>query len=116
MSTTYIESNLSDATSNAHRALASLQEELDATDSYNQRADRVTDPELKEILLHNRNEELEHAAMLLEWLRRRVPSVDAALKTYLFSTQPITQIEELAKAAEAAAPNGEGSLGIGNLK
>lgn len=117
MSTTYIESNLSDMTSNVHRALASLQEELEATDWYNQRADRVTDPELKEILLHNRNEELEHATMLLEWLRRRVPEIDTRLKTYLFGSQPITQMEELAKAGGApAAGNGEGSLGIGNLK
>ena len=94
MSTVYIESHLSKKACNVHRALASLQEELEATDWYNQRADRVTDGDLREILLHNRNEEIEHASMLLEWLRRNVPDIDRRLKTYLFKEGSITEIED----------------------
>jgi len=72
-----------------HRALASLGEELEAVDWYDQRIDAAQDPELKEILAHNRDEEKEHAAMVLEWIRRRDPAFSKELKDYLFTTKPI---------------------------
>ncbi len=83
-----------------HYAITSLREELDAVDWYRQRADDTEDEQLKQILLHNMREELEHAAMLIEWLRRRNADVGEALKTYLFTTGPITAIE---RAAEEGA-------------
>lgn len=116
MPSAYHEDNLSEDVKDTHRALVSLQEELEAVDWYNQRADVTTDAELKEVLIHNRNEEIEHAAMLQEWLRRKVPAFDEQLQTYLFTTLPITEVEEAAEAAEAeeGAPEaGDGSLGIG---
>lgn len=80
---------LSDETRNMHRAILSLMEELEAVDWYQQRADACTDEALKDILLHNRNEEIEHAAMLLEWLRRTNGRFDKELKEYLFTDTPI---------------------------
>lgn len=80
---------LSDATMDMHRAVQSLMEELEAVDWYNQRVDACTDPELKRILEHNRDEEKEHAAMVLEWIRRRDPKMDHELKENLFKTGPI---------------------------
>jgi ferritin-like protein len=84
---------LDDATRDMHRALTSLQEELEAVDWYRQRAVVCADPELKQILEHNMREEIEHAAMVLEWIRRREPAMDKHLRTFLFSTGPITEIE-----------------------
>ena len=81
---------LSDATLDMHRAITSLMEELEAVDWYNQRVDACTDAELKAILAHNRDEEKEHAAMVLEWIRRRDPAFDSQLKEALFKTGPIT--------------------------
>ena len=81
---------LSDATIDMHRAITSLMEELEAVDWYNQRVDACTDAELKAILAQNRDEEKEHAAMVLEWIRRRDPKFDAQLKEALFKTGPIT--------------------------
>ena len=81
---------LSDATQDMHRAIISLMEELEAVDWYNQRVDACTDAELKAILAHNRDEEKEHAAMVLEWIRRRDPAFDEQLKETLFKTGPIT--------------------------
>lgn len=81
---------LSKATMDMHRAIISLMEELEAVDWYNQRADACSDPELKAILAHNRDEEKEHAAMVLEWIRRRDPAFDHELKDALFKTGPIT--------------------------
>ena len=72
-----------------HRAIASLMEELEAVDWYNQRAGACTDPELRAILLHNRDEEKEHAAMLLEWIRRRDGVLSKELGDYLNTTAPI---------------------------
>jgi len=57
----------------AHQAIVSLMEELEAMDWYCQRADDCDDEELKAVLVHNMNDEMEHAAMLIEWLRRNVP-------------------------------------------
>lgn len=118
MSSNYLETGLSESAADVHRALASLQEELEAVDYYHQRADRTADADAKAILLHNRNEEIEHAAMLLEWLRRRMPEFNETLKTYLFTTAPITKIEESAgEGGGAEAPaRSSGSLGIGSLR
>jgi len=80
---------LSNETRDMHRAIASLMEELEAVDWYNQRADVCKDTELKAILEHNRDEEKEHAAMLLEWIRRKDPVFSKKLKDFLFTEKPI---------------------------
>jgi ferritin-like protein len=80
---------LSPATREMHRAIVSLMEELEAVDWYNQRVDACKDKALKAILAHNRDEEKEHAAMLLEWIRRKDPRFSAELKDYLFTDKPI---------------------------
>ena len=80
---------LSDETRDMHRAIISLMEELEAVDWYNQRVDACNDEELKEILAHNRDEEKEHAAMLLEWIRRQDATFSKELKDYLFTDEPI---------------------------
>ena len=80
---------LSNETKDMHRAITSLMEELEAVDWYNQRMDACTDPELRRILEHNRDEEKEHASMVLEWIRRRDPRFSKELKDYLFTEQPI---------------------------
>ncbi len=114
MSTVYNETGLSEEAKDIHRALASLIEELEAVDWYNQRADTTGNPELKAILLHNRNEEIEHASMALEWLRRRIPKFDEELRTYLFTSAPITQTEGVGgSATEGDGITLGGSLGIG---
>jgi len=84
---------LSNETRDMHRAIVSLMEELEAVDWYNQRVDAAKDDELKAILAHNRDEEKEHAAMLLEWIRRKDGRFDKELKDYLFSKAPITALE-----------------------
>jgi ferritin-like protein len=86
------EENLSETTKDMHRALISLIEELEAVDWYNQRVDACTDNALRDILAHNREEEKEHAAMLLEWIRRQDPAFDKELKDYLFSEKPIAHL------------------------
>jgi ferritin-like protein len=82
-------SDLSEETRNMHRAIVSLIEELEAVDWYQQRADACKDKDLKAILAHNRDEEKEHAAMLLEWIRRKDPAFSKELKDYLFTDKPI---------------------------
>jgi len=86
--------DLSDETRDMHRAIVSLMEELEAADWYNQRVDGASDDELRAILAHNRDEEKEHAAMLLEWIRRRDPAFDKELRDYLFSDKPIATLEQ----------------------
>jgi ferritin-like protein len=81
---------LSDETRDMHRAITSLMEELEAVDWYNQRVDATSDAELKAILAHNRDEEKEHASMVLEWIRRRDPTFDKELRDFLFTDKPIT--------------------------
>jgi ferritin-like protein len=81
--------DLQPATLDMHRAIVSLIEELEAVDWYQQRVDACRDPELAAILAHNRDEEKEHAAMVLEWIRRNDPAFDHELKDYLFKTGPI---------------------------
>ena len=80
---------LTDETLDMHRAITSLMEELEAVDWYNQRVDACKDDELRAILAHNRDEEKEHAAMVLEWIRRKDPVMDKELKDYLFNEKPI---------------------------
>jgi ferritin-like protein len=93
MGSGYIEQDTSTDVRQVHRALASLQEELEAVDFYNQRAERSEDAELKAIFIHNRDEEIEHACMLFEYLRRKLPEFDTTMKRYLFTTKPVTVIE-----------------------
>ena len=102
-----------------HRAIASLMEELEAVDWYDQRVDATEDDELRAILAHNRDEEKEHAMMVLEWLRRRDATLDGHMRTYLFTEGDVTEIEEAdadAGGGGADAGPGDGSLGIGSLK
>ena len=114
---------LSEETKNTHRAIVSLKEELEAIDWYGQRAEACTDPELSAVLIHNKNEEVEHAMMTLEWLRRHVPVFDTNIDMYLNSSGPITEVEALATGSgegEAKKPGSpsasSSSLGIGSLK
>src|SRR3954462_15120244 len=132
-SATLHEDNLNPKTIDQHRAYVSLQEELEAADWYNQRVEGATDQELAAILAHNRDEEKEHAAMVLEWLRRGDPKLDEHLRTYLFTEGNLLEIEEALDAegagAEGAVEKAKGgggggggkapsdtSLGIGSLR
>lgn len=81
---------LSAETQDRHRAIVSIMEELEAVDWYNQRVDACKDPELRAILEHNRDEEKEHAAMVLEWIRRRDPRMDHELRDWLFTDKPLS--------------------------
>jgi uncharacterized protein len=102
-----------------HRALTSMQEELEAADWYDQRVDAATDQDLKDILAHNRDEEKEHFSMLLEWYRRRDAKMDAHLKEYLFTAGSLIAKEQASAGGgggSADASGGGGSLGIGSLK
>jgi hypothetical protein len=114
------EDKLRAETMDNHRALTSMQEELEAADWYDQRVDAATDQELREILAHNRDEEKEHFVMLLEWYRRRDAKMATELKNRLFTEGSIVAQEQAGKAdggAESAAASGaSGSLGIGSLK
>lgn len=101
-----------------HRAIATLVEELEAVDWYHQRVDVTGDEPLKAMLVHNRNEEIEHAAMALEWLRRHMPEFDEQLHTYLFTSAPITELEDADKEGPEAPTSdvaARGDLGIGKL-
>lgn len=109
------EDKLRTETLDNHRALTSMQEELEAADWYDQRVDAATDQDLKEILAHNRDEEKEHFAMLLEWYRRRDATMAGHLKEYLFSSGSLVAREQADGGADAPA-GGAGSLGIGSLK
>lgn len=115
MSTQYHEPTmeLSHSTRELHRALASLIEELEAVDWYQQRADITGDGELKSILIHNRNEEIEHAAMALEWLRRNIPEFDSQLRTYLFTEKPITEVEAGENGGDEPAESDGPAAGLG---
>lgn len=115
------EENLSAGVVDRHRAIVSLMEELEAADWYAQRAEATSDPELRAILKHNGDEEKEHAAMVLEWLRRRDSALAGHLQTYLYQEGSITEREEQKEGSAAAAgeprrPASDGSLGIGSLK
>ena len=88
---------LSKETLEMHHAIVSLMEELEAADWYRQRADDCDAPALKEILLHNMREEIEHACMLIEWLRRNNEHFAKQLKTYLFTEADILSVEKKAE-------------------
>jgi ferritin-like protein len=108
---------LDPATRDRHRAIVSLGEELEAVDWYDQRVKAAHDDELKAILAHNRDEEKEHAAMVLEWLRRNDPGWDEHLRDYLFQAKPPLEREhELEGEAGRSAGSTDGSLGIGSLR
>jgi ferritin-like protein len=118
------EDRLDPKTIDRHRALRSIMEEFEAVDWYGQRVDATSDPTLAAVLAHNRDEEKEHAAMTIEWLRRNDKKFDEHLRTYLFTEDPITEIEAEAEA-EAGGGGGDGgradkptdgSLGIGSLR
>ena len=100
------EEALTPTTKDMHRAIVSLMEELEAIDWYQQRIDAAGDGELKDILRHNRDEEKEHAAMVLEWIRRRDQGFDEVLRAFLFTERPIT-------ALEPTSPTGNGRRGAG---
>jgi ferritin-like protein len=108
------EGSLQPATIDRHRALRSIIEELEAVDWYAQRVDAASDRDLAAVLAHNRDEEKEHAAMTIEWLRRNDAVFDRHLRTYLFTEGPITGIE--AASEPLAAKPSPGSLGIGSLR
>ena len=97
-----------------HRAVSNLIEELEAIDWYDQRIKAADDQQLKAILAHNRNEEKEHASMLLEWLRRHDDEFGGHLKNYLFTTAPIREASP--DAGNSARGSDDGSLGIGSLR
>jgi hypothetical protein len=114
---------LSPFAKNLHRGIVSLVEELEAIDWYQQRAEATDDAELRAVLVHNRDEEIEHAMMTLEWLRRRFPELDVRLRTYVLQEGPITELEERAMGRGGAAQSGSSepvlgseSLGIGGLR
>jgi uncharacterized protein len=108
---------LSEPTKNMHRALVSLREELEAVDWYQQRAEACSDPDLAGVLTHNKNEEIEHAMMTLEWIRRHNPVFGDNLKTYLNTSGPITDVEKHKMASgESGGAAASPSLGIGSLK
>jgi hypothetical protein len=102
------------------RALTSLKEEIEAVNWYHQRAATCSDAPLKQVLAHNRDEEIEHACMVLEWLRRNMAVWNKELSTYLFTDSPIPEIEEHASspgAAKGEEPMArQGDIGIGSLK
>jgi ferritin-like protein len=96
--------DMSEAALNFSRAVKSVQEELEAVDWYNQRAEATHDEQLRRILLHNRNEEIEHAIMALEYLRRSNAVFDAHMRTYLFTEGDITEIEAQAQDGPEPEP------------
>lgn len=110
---------ISSSTKELHRAIVSLIEELDAIDWYGQRADACGDDALRAVLLHNRAEEIEHAMMELEWIRRNHADFDDKARAYLFTEAPITELEQAAKTATEPRPAprlNHGDLGIASLR
>src|ERR1700681_1950854 len=99
-----------------HRAVTSLIEEFEEVDWYNQRAKATADDELRAILVHNRDEEKEHACMVLEWLRRHDPKLDLNLRKYLYTEEPLSALIADEKAEPPAPVTPESHLGIGDLR
>lgn len=128
---------LSEAVIDRHRAISTIMEELEAVDWYDQRISATGDQSLARVLAHHRDEEKEHAAMAIEWLRRNDATFDEQLRAYLFTEEEITEVEAIAEGREpdgqpeaagsgdelsvttepavAAEPN-DGGLGIGSLR
>jgi ferritin-like protein len=104
---------LSRETLSQHHAIVSVMEELEAVDWYRQRADDCEDQALREILLHNMREEMEHACMVLEWLRRNNSDWGEYMQTYLFTEAPITEVEEedMGRAPGSNGGAGDGAAG-----
>ena len=113
----YHEDGVSSEAKNFSRALKSLKEEVEAIDWYNQRVDVADNEELAAIMAHNRDEEIEHACMALEWLRRNMPEWDDALRTFLFTSGDITTLEDEMESGEGEKKNsgGNSDLGIGKF-
>ena len=109
------EERLKPATRDMHRAIVSLMEELEAVDWYQQRMEASDDAELRDILRHNRDEEKEHAAMVLEWIRRRDQVWDAKLREFLFTEGPIVGREQALERAEPGAVPGNGRAVTGSV-
>jgi uncharacterized protein len=111
---------LSPETIDRHRAIVSIMEELEAVDWYDQRLEAAHDPQLRDILAHNRDEEKEHAMMTLEWLRRHDAKLDEHMRTYLFTKKPVLEIEKEAEHGdddkEQSGSKGTGCLSIGSLR
>ena len=107
---------LTAATRDRHRAVVSLMEELEAVDWYDQRIDATDDSDLTAILTHNRDEEKEHASMLLEWLRRHDDRWDRDLRAYLFTDTPIATLAELVGDGVESNNRRQHSLAIGGMK
>ena len=107
---------ISAATKDLHRGIVSLIEELEAIDWYQQRAEACTDGELRAVLLHHRDEEVEHAMMNLEWLRRHSPVIADKARLYLFSEGPILETEARAEAGASGVSGPGQALGVGSLK
>ena len=105
---------LSSESIDKHRVIASIMEELEAVDWYDQRAQATGDDSLAAVLAHNRDEEKEHAAMGIEWLRRHDAVWDKVLRTYLFTELPVTEVEAAAESGGSSS-HPAGSLGIGSL-
>src|SRR5262245_57753750 len=112
----YHEDKLTEQTRDLHRALVSLQEELEAIDWYQQRVEATSDPELAEILKHNRDEEKEHAAMVLEWIRRHDPKFDAVLREYLFKSGSIVGQEAAAMGRNGQTEGPAPGTTVGSLR
>ena len=100
--------DLKPQTRDMHRAIVSLMEELEAIDWYQQRIDATTDEALRNILTHNRDEEKEHASMVLEWIRRHDPVFDRNLKKYLFTTLPVTERADEVKPQQSGGKRWNG--------
>ena len=103
---------LTPPTRDMHRAISTLIEELEAIDWYQQRAEGCSDEELRAIILHNKNEEIEHAMMTLEWLRRKNPNFAGHLETYVNSQGPITEVEKEAEHEGGAEPGNAGGAPV----
>jgi uncharacterized protein len=110
------EAVLKPETIDRHRAVVSIMEELEAVDWYDQRIDAAGDSELRKILAHNRDEEKEHASMMLEWLRRHDAMLDRHLRTYLFTDKSVLEIEKDAEDKDNGGSSDDGSLRIGSLR
>jgi ferritin-like protein len=110
------EEHLTPGTRDMHRAFVSLMEELEAVDWYQQRIDATGDGELRAILEHNRDEEKEHAAMVLEWIRRQDPIFEARLREYLFTEGPIVERETVLMNRDGTSRRREPRVSVGSLR
>ena len=115
---TETENQLTENTKNISRAIKTLMEEVEAVMFYQQRVDVTTNADLKEVFAHNRDEEIEHACMTLEWLRRNMDGWDEEMRTYLFTSGNLLTVEEIAMSGttDTKTPNSGKGLNIGTMK